>query len=271
MARGFWTGAIRLGLVNIPVTMLPASESVDLDFDLVDQRDFSPVGYRKVNKNTGRDVPRERIVKVFRIPNGEAVVVTDEDFARARSKGTRNLDLLGFLPLDRIPPVYFDTPYFLDPAGKDAHAYVLLRDILRESKKAALAKGVLRTRERLGALFVQDGGLLFNTLRFEHEFRKRPSSELVAAAAPPTKAELDMGRKLIEGMEIDWEPQTYRDEYHEELVAYIRKKAKAGKSRKVFEAVGEEPLPAAPSGIDLMQLLKESLRSPGRRRPRSAS
>lgn len=270
MPRGFWSGSIRLGLVNIPVSLSPAAETVGLDFDLVDRRDFAPVGYRKVNKRTGKEVPRDKIVKVFEVERGEAVVVTEEDFARARPKDSRALDLLGFLSPSDIPAAHFETPYFVEPAGKDAHAYGLLRDALREAKKAALAKGVLRTRERLGLLLADEDGLRFNTLRFPVEMRKRPDSELLKSADPPTRAELEMARKLVREMGIRWAPREYRDEYREQLLRYIRAKAKAGEARHVYEPEAAEGVPEGPSRVDLMRLLRESVKAP-RRKARPAS
>lgn len=270
MPRGFWSGSIRLGLVNIPVSLSPAAESVGLDFDLVDRRDFSPVGYRKINKRTGKEVPKDEIVKVFEVEKGEAVVVTDEDFARARPKDSRAIDLLGFLAPSSVPSAHYETPYFVEPAGKDAHAYVLLRDVLREAKKAALAKVVLRTRGRLGLLLADADGLTFNTLRFPAEMRKRPESALVKSADGPTKAELEMARRLVRDMEVRWTPREYRDEYREQLLAYIREKAKAGEARRVYEPEAAEGVPEGPSRVDLMRLLQESLQTP-RRKARPAS
>lgn len=271
MPRSFWSGAVRFGLVNIPVTLHPASEALDLDFDLVDVRDFSPVGYRKVNKNTGREVPKDKIVKTFKVDEGEAVIVTDEDFARARPKGARSLEISGFLKLSEIPVPHFDTPYFLEPAGKDAHAYVLLHETLEQSKMAAMARGVLRTRERLGAIFAQGELLYFNTLRFPHEMRRRNAPEALARVKAVTKPELEMARRLIEEMQTTWKPAAYRDEYREELLSYIRQKAKAGESRTIYEPAPEEAVEKTPDAADLMQLLKRSLGAkPGRKR-RSAS
>jgi DNA end-binding protein Ku len=276
MARSFWSGAIHFGLVNIPVTMHPASESVDLDFDLVDVRDFAPVGYQKINKATGEQVPRENIVKTYKVDEGEAVVVTEEDFARARPKGTHSLEILGFVRLAEIRPPFFDTPYYLEPSGKDAHAYVLLRKMLEQTKRAAIAKGVLRTRERLGAIFPEGDFLIFNTLRYAHELRRREAPQALQEAKPPTAPETSMAEQLISSMETPFRPGQYRDEYREELLSYIKKKAGAGESRQIYspQAAAEAPAGETAEPRDLMQLLKQSIATqapkPGRKR-RSAS
>lgn len=276
MARGFWSGSIRFGLVNIPVSFRPASESVDLDFDLVDVRDFAPVGYRKVNKATGREVPRDKIVKTYKVEDGQAVVVTDEDFARARPEDPHAFVIDSFVDLNEIRPAYFDTPYLLDPTGKEAHAYVLLRETLQKTGKAAIALGVLRTRARLGAILADGDFLVLNTLRFAHEMRRRELPELLQKKTRIAPAELRMAEHLIEQMSGAWNPEAYHDEYRDQLLAYIQRKAKAGDAHRIYKPE-EVPTPAAPQGgrADLMSLLKASVEGssvrPARRRPKSAS
>jgi len=273
MARGFWSGAIRFGLVNIPVSLRPATETVDLDFDLVDVRDFAPVGYRKVNKATGRDVPKDKIVKTFKVDEGEAVVVTDQDFARARPEDSHAFVIDAFVDGTEIRPVFFDTPYLLEPQGKDAHAYVLLRKTLEKTGKAAIAKGVLRTRERLAAIYPDGEFLILNTLRFVHELRERELPPILEKPAKLGPAELRMAEQLISQMAGGWDPASYHDEYHDQLLSYIRKKAKAGEARKIYEPEAAAPSSETPRG-DLMSLLKASVKSggerPARRRSRTA-
>jgi len=268
MARGFWSGAIRFGLVNIPVSLRPASESVDLDFDLVDMRDFAPVGYRKVNKATGREVPKDKIVKTFKVDEGQAVVVTDEDFARARPEDSHAFVIDAFVEAAEIRPLFFDTPYLLEPQGKDAHAYLLLRETLEKTGKAAIAKGVLRTRERLAAVYPDGDFLVLNTLRFVHELRKRELPPILEKAPKLAAAELKMAEQLIGQMDKGWEPASYHDEYHEQLLAYIQKKAKAGEARKIYAPEEVAGTAETPSG-DLMSLLKASVKAGGPAKHRS--
>ncbi|HYE97874.1 MAG TPA: Ku protein [Planctomycetota bacterium] len=274
MARGFWTGAIRFGLVNIPVSLRPAATSVDLDFDLVDSKDFAPIGYKKVNKATGEEVPADRIIKTYEVESGEAVVITDEDFARARPKDNRSLSIQAFVDLKGLSPAYYDRPYLLEPSGRDAQAYVLLRDTLAKTGKAAIAQGVLRTRERLGAIFAEGDYLLLNLLRYQHEMAARKPPEILSKADPPRPEEIKMAERLVEQMTEPWAPEKYRDTYREQLLDYIEKKAAAGEARRVYTPE-EEEAPRAP-GKNLMRLLKESVEgqarpeAPRRRRPRSA-
>lgn len=264
MARGFWSGSIRFGLVNIPVSLRPATEAVDLDFDLVDVRDFAPVGYRKVNKTTGRDVPRDKIVKTYKVDEGEAVVVTEEDFARARPEDTHAFVIDAFVDAAEIRPVFFDTPYLLEPQGKDAHAYVLLRKTLEKTQKAAVSKGVLRTRERLAAIYPDGDFLILNTLRFVHELRERELPPILKKIPKLGAAELKMAEQLIAQMDQGWDPASYHDEYRDQLLEYIQKKAKAGEARKIYTADEVPAAPKAPRG-DLMSLLKASVKSGGER------
>lgn len=269
MARGFWTGAIRFGLVNIPVSLRPAAKTVDLDFDLVDSRDFAPVGYRKVNKATGEEVPAERIIKTYKVEEGEAVVVTDEDFARARPKDKRAMGIHAFVDVATLSPTYFDRPYLMEPAGRDAQAYVLLRDTLAKTRKAAIAQGVLRARERLGAIFAEGEFLILNLLRFQHEMVARKPPEALLQADKPKADELKMAEKLIEQLTRPWTPEAYHDDYRDQLLSYIEAKAKAGEARRVYSPE-EEAAPKAPRG-DLMRLLKQSVQGEKpKRRPRSA-
>src|SRR6185295_7034492 len=132
-----------------------------------------------------------------------------------------------FVDLNEIRPPFFDTPYLLDPLGKDAHAYQLLRQTLEKTGKAAIAKGVLRTRERLGAILADGEFLILNTLRFVHEMRKRELPDLLTKKAKIAPAELKMAEQLIEQMSGSWKPQNYQDEYREQLLGYIKRKAKA--------------------------------------------
>lgn len=258
MSRSFWTGSLQFGLVNIPVTLHADVENHELHFELVDARDFSPIGYRKINKSTRREVPSDRIVRTFPVEHGESVVLTDADFLRARPKGAKVLEIFGFLALAEIPVAHFETPYTLEPDGKDAHAYALLRETLRRTGKVALARVLLRTRERLGAIVPEGDFLLFNTLRFPYELRNRNVPEALAQARPPSDDELTMAERLVREMETRWTPEDYQDRYHDQLLAYIRRKAEAGQSRRIFEPEAEEAPRAEVPSSNLAKLLEKS-------------
>src|SRR3954470_7069727 len=207
MSRAFWSGSIHFGLLNIPVTMHAASQPAELAFELVDARDFSPIGYRKINKNTRREVPADRIARVFQIDRGEAVVVTEADLQRVRPRARRALDIAGFLDPAAIPVSYFETPYYLLPGSEGEHAYALVREALRRSRRAGLGRVVLRTREHLGALLPEGDFLVFNTLRFPQELLSSQLPEALAHARPASSEELMMAERLIREMEAPWSPQ----------------------------------------------------------------
>lgn len=259
MSRSFWSGTIHFGLINIPVSMQAATKSVDLNFELVDARDFSAIGYRKINKNTGRDVPRDQIVKVLKVDHDEGVVITEADFAKVRPSGMRTLDIVGFVRASEIPAPYYDTPYHLEPEGKDVRAYALLRDSLQRTRRVALGHGVLRTRERYGVILPEGAFLVFNTLRFAHEMRRQPVPDLLARPDHASPAELEMAEQLIQGMEVKWRPGELHDRYRDELVAYSQRKAKAGEARTIFTPESETLEAPRATADNLMDLLKRSL------------
>src|SRR5512141_2880109 len=154
MARAIWKGSISFGLVNIPVSLYSAeNRSEELSFHMLDKNDMAPVGYKRINKKTGKDVAWDDIVKGFEYEDGHYVVITDEDFIRANVEATRTVDIVDFVDLDEIDPAFYEKPYYLAPANKSANkSYALLRETLKRTKKVAIAKVVIRTREYLAAV-----------------------------------------------------------------------------------------------------------------------
>jgi DNA end-binding protein Ku len=181
----------------------------------------------------------------------------------------------GFLDPAAIPVSYFETPYYLLPGPEGEHAYALVREALRRSRRAGLGRVVLRTREHLGALLPEGDFLVFNTLRFPQELRRPQVPETLAHARPASSEELMMAERLIREMEGPWSPESYQDRYREELLAYVRRKAEAGEARRVYEPEPEAEPVSEPPGRDLTDLLRRSLdegEGPrGARKRRSAS
>lgn len=262
MPRVVWKGAIAFGLVNVPVALYPASTANRLDLDLLDRRDFAPVGYQRINKRTGEAVASEDIVKGYEYEKEQYVVVTDEDFREANVKATQTVDILSFVAQEDIAPYYFDTPYYLEPGRRGEKGYALLRETLRRSGRVGLASVVIRSRQHLAAVIPVGAVLLMNTLRFADEIRsmaelKLPDDDLKALGV--SDRELDMAERLVEGMVEDWAPEQYRDTYRDDLMARIEQKIESGKTHVVAET---EAPPAAEGGaevVDLMALLKRSL------------
>lgn len=262
VGRGqIWSGTVSFGLVNIPVTLQPAERARELHFTMLDKRDLSPVGYRKINKNTGADVPRDEIIKGYQYGKDEYVTLTDADLKRASPERTQRIDILTFVDGSKIDPAHFERPYYLEPAAKADKAYVLLREALRRSGKVGIVTVVLRARQRLAALMVHGSALRLELLRYSHELRSPEELRLPGenlAAQKISEAELSMAERLIEELEGPWLPDHYKDEYHDELMAFIEAKAKAGKIEASPEH--EKTRPAGPPA-DIMSLLKKSLAS----------
>src|ERR1044071_3207289 len=205
MPRALWKGAISFGLVHIPVSLYPASRSEGLSFDMIDKRDFAPVGYKRYNKKTGEEIAYENIVKGYEFEKGEYVVVTDEDFKQANVEATQTVDIVAFVEAASVAPYYFDTPYYLEPGKRGEKGYVLLREVLRETGKIGIANVVIRSRQHLAALIPLEHMLLMNTLRFANEIR--PASELSLpdeGASGVSDKELAMAERLVDDMTDTW-------------------------------------------------------------------
>jgi DNA end-binding protein Ku len=265
--RAIWTGSIDFGLVTIPVKLHPAEVSNDMDFDLLDKRDFSRVRYKRVNEKTGEEVPWEDIVKGYEYEKGEYVAVSDEDFVEANVEATQSIPITGFVDRQAISPLYFDKPYYLEPLKNGRRAYALLREVLRRSEKVGIAKVVIRSRQHLAALLVEGPVLVVNLLRFAHELRDLsaldvPADSARSAAVSPQ--ELKMAERLVEAMVSEWDPQKYRDDYHEDLLKLIDKKVKSGHT-KALPAAQRPPRPQAKGKVvDIMHLLRESVNKAGK-------
>lgn len=262
MPRVVWKGAIAFGLVHVPVALYPASTTNRLDLDLLDRRDFAPVGYQRINKRTGEPVSPSDIVKGYQYEDGQYVVVTDEDFREANVEATQTVEIVGFVSQDDIPPYYFDTPYYLEPGRRGEKGYALLRETLRRTARVGLALVVIRSRQYLAAVIPVGAMLLMNTLRFADEIRsmdelKLPGEDLKKLGV--SARELDMAERLVEGMVEDWEPEQYRDTYRDDLMARIEAKIESGRTHVLAETSAPEPAEAGAEVVDLMALLKRSL------------
>jgi DNA end-binding protein Ku len=257
MARALWRGTISFGLVTIPVSLMPAVAPRELSFHLLDGRDMSPVHNKRVNV-ADEEVPWERVVKGYELPEGGWVTITDEDFRAANVSATQTIDVLGAVCADDVPLPYFDTPYFLAPEKPGAKAYALLREALKHAGRIAIGQVVIRTRQHLCALVPSGDLLLLEVMRYSHELRQSdeievPGSDLTALGV--TDAEIALAEQLVATIETSWDPSAYRDSYHDDLLALIERKA-AG---EVIEIAEQPAAPAAAQVIDIAELLKRSV------------
>jgi DNA end-binding protein Ku len=267
-ARGLWNGAISFSLIHIPVSLHTAAHAHEIDLNLLDKRDFAPVGYQRYNKSTGKVVNWNDVVKGYEYEKGEYVVLTDEDFRRANVEASRTIDIQTFVDRDAIAPYYFETPYFLVPDKNGQRVYSLLREALERSKKLAVATFVLRSRQHVAALMPVDQIIVLNTLRYQEEIQPHP--DVVAAAAKKASGasgrELEMALKLVDEMTEKWQPEAFTDTYRDDLMKRIEAKVKSGQTHALTEPEAETRETRGTGGkvVDLMALLQRSLDQTGR-------
>ena len=267
-SRVLWKGAITFGLVLVPVELHTAARRSGLELDMLDKRSMEPIGYRRINKISGKEVPYEQIVKGYEYEKGRYVVLGDEDFKRANPKATQSVEIFSFVDAGRIPPMYFDTPYYLVPQRSGVKVYALLMQAMQKAGCVAIANVVIATRQHLAAVIPDGEKLMLNTLRYAEEIRDTGNLHMPDFAAASIKpAEMSMAQKLIESMQGEWEPAQYHDTYHEDLLARIDEKVAAGQLNEVPapEKGGAAPRRSA-EVIDLMSLLKKSIPAGGKPR-----
>lgn len=272
--RPFWRGFLEFGLVQMPVELHSAEVRNEIDFDLLDRRDKAPVGYLKVNKETGEEVPKEEIVRGVAVARGRHVVISDAEIEKAAGKHSRTIEVLEFVDRDEIPLPYFERPIHLLPQKAGAKVYDLLVRALAESGKIGLAKVVLRARESLAAVLSLDGRLVLNLLRWPHELKSPPARAGAAAGRGASERELAMAARLIAEMSGEFRPAQFVDTFREELLALVRRRSRSG-SPPEPPAARRRPAPAA-NVVDLVALLERSVQArkgaarPAARRKRSA-
>ncbi|MEX5219899.1 MAG: Ku protein [Nitrospira sp.] len=273
MPRSLWKGAISFGLVNIPVVLYSAENRNNFDLTMLDRRNMKPVGFKRYNKETGKDVPWDEIVKGYEYEKERYVVLTEEDFRRANVEATQTVDIQHFVEAEKIGPTYFETPYYLAPDKRGEKGYALLRETLKHTKKIGIATVVIRTRQYIAALIPDKDVIVLNTLRYANELKSSkdldvPSDNLKTVGVTPR--EVEMATKLVEEMSDSWNPQKYHDTYHEDLMHLIEKRIKAGRTEVVTEPEEEEEKPKQAEVVDLMALLKRSVQEKGQAQKKSS-
>jgi len=270
MARAIWKGSISFGLVNIPVGLYAAETRDEISFKLLDKKTMSPIHYKRVSEESGKEVPWEETVRGYEFESGRYVVMSDEDLKRAAPEATQTIDIVDFVDLEDISPLYFDKPYYLAPDKKGAKAYALLREILRRTQKVGIAKVVIRTRQYLAAVVARGDVLTLELMRYAHELRDPSELDVPRGKEGVSEREIDMAERLVEGMVSAWDPEKYKDTYRQELMKTIKKRAEAGQLESSPEP---EPKPREARGnvVDLMALLKQSVEQGGRKPAHTAA
>ncbi len=261
MPRALWKGAISFGLVHIPVELYAAVKEHDLDLTMLDRRDFSPIGFKRYNKTTGKDVSWDDIIKGYQYADGEYVVLSDEDLKRANVKASQTIDIVAFVEAADVPLTYYVQPYYLAPAKGGNKVYALLRETLRRAGKIGIANVVIRTRQHLAALLCIGDAIVLNTLRYTDEIRA--AQDLTLPESPQalgiTDKELQMALSLVEGMSEAWKPEQYRDTFRDDVLALVEQKVQAKQTKTITLPGPEQQQALSGNVIDLVALLKQSL------------
>ncbi|MEP6738827.1 MAG: Ku protein [Caldimonas sp.] len=263
MSRVIWKGAISFGLVHVPVALYPASHEVGIDFDWLDKRTMDPVGYKRVNKRTGKEIDSDDIVKGIKQADGDYVVLSEEEIQDAYPKSTQTIEIESFVKAGEIPFTLLERPYYLAPLAKAEKVYALLREAMLAAGVIGIARVVMHTKERLAALVPDGDALLLNTIRWAEEIRPRDELKLPAAGKSGGKlkdGELKMAVQLVRDMTGAWKPADYAEKFSAAIHALAAHRVAAGKTEKVASL--EEGAPATTSNVvDLTELLKKSLAS----------
>ena len=264
MPRAIWNGAISFGLVNVPVALYPASQDGGIDFDWLDKRSMDPVGYKRINKRTGKEIKSDDIVKGIKQEGGDYVVLSDEQIKAAYPKSTQTIEIESFVKAAEIDFVLLEKPYYLEPSGKGGDkVYALLRESMREAGVIGIARVVIQTKEHLAALIPSGPALILNTLRWASEIR--PVSELKlppdgTSAATLKPGELKMAARLISDMTSKWKPADYTENFSEAVQKLVNRKIKAGETESVTPVEDGSKEERSSNVIDLTELLARSLR-----------
>ena len=249
--KSIWTGSIGFGLVNIPIKLYSAIENGRLDFDMLDKKDKANIKFKRVNENTGKEVEWANIVKGYMM-DSKYVIVDEDDFKKASPEKSSHIEIIQFVKVEEIDPVYYESPYFVQPDKSGVRAYQLLKEALAKTDKAGLGTFVMREREHVCLIKPYENILLLSRLRFADEVRD--TKELSAPQTKAKPAEVKMAISLIDQLTKPFKPEAFKDDYSEKLMKIIKAKAKnksvAYKPMKVVHTTKTS---------DLMDQLKASL------------
>lgn len=259
--KAIWSGDIGFGLVSIPVRLFSATQSSDLDLDMVDKASHARIRYKRVNEDTGKEVSWDHIARAYDL-NGRYVLLSEEDFQEAMPEKTKRIDISAFVDLEEVDAIYFENPYYIVPGKNGSVPYMLLVEALKKTNKAGLGAYVMRNKEHLCLIRAHDGHLLLQQLRFAEEIRDAGDLDLPARKrADP--AQLKIAVSLIEQMTAEFDIARYKDTYSARLMKLIKAKAKGAKPTR-------PPMKVVSKSGDLLSQLKQSL-SQGKKRKTSGA
>jgi DNA end-binding protein Ku len=253
--RAIWKGSISFGLVNIPIGLYPATRSERVSFRQLRAEDLSPIHYKRVAEADGEEVPWEDIVKGYEYEKGQFVALKDKDFEKVMPEATQSIDIMEFVDLADIDPMFFDTPYYLEPQKGGKKAYALLRDTLEETGKVGIARVVIKTKQHLAAVKPKGNSLVLELMHFPDELLEPEGLDL-PRQEQLGKKEAAMAKSLVETMSGKWNPKNFRDEFRERLEKLIAEKVKTGAK----ELPGTRAKAKRPTNVvDLVAVLQKSL------------
>jgi DNA end-binding protein Ku len=256
MARAIWSGSISFGLLNVPVKLYSAVARRNIALREIRESDSARIKHRRVAEGTDEEVPYDEIIKAYEITPGQYVPLSKDEMSAMAPEKTRAIEVVDFVDLDEIDPIYFDSPYYLGPAEGAEKAYSLLAKAMEASGKVAIARFVFRNKEHLAAIRTSGAVLTLTTMRFADEVVPTSELEEVLPDKAPEVAEKEqeMAEQLIESLSTDFDPASYRDEYREQLLGLIERKAEG---KEIVASEGEAP--KATKAPDLMAALEESI------------
>lgn len=260
--RVLWKGAIAFGLVHVPIALHSATREQGIDFDWLDQRTLDPVGYKRVNKRTGKEIDKAHIAKGIEVEDGQYVIVSPEEIASAFPDATQTIEIERFVDATEIPFVYLERPYYVTPIHKGLKVYVLLRDALLQSGKIGLAKVVIHTKQHLAALVPSGKLLVLNLLRWGDEIKSQDDIDLADLPKQTgiSATEMKMATQLIEEMTGAFDPDTFKDEFREGVMALVKRKVGQGDVETVHKQAVSAHASDSSNVVDLTALLKRSLK-----------
>jgi len=258
MPRSNWKGVISFGLVSIPVSLYPAkNKSADISFHQIDTRDNARIKYDRVNIDTGKSVPWEKIGRGYEIDKETTIPVPDEVLKKVAGEKSRTIDIDQFINEDELNLLTLENVYYLTPEKAGVKGYVILREALAETNKVGIAKVIISTKEYLAAIVPHDDALMLCLLKYDKEMKKPdefdlPDKEISAYKIKPN--EIQMAKQLIKSMTTKWHPEKYVDDYQKSIHQWVEESVNH-LPHKTAEKRSKKPVGQA----NLMDLLKKSL------------
>lgn len=254
MAHAIWTGSINFGLVTIPVKLYTAVRGNELHFNFLHEKDKGRINNVRVCSECGKKVDWNDIVRGYEYEKGEYVILGDEDFKSVNPEATQSVDIVEFVDQTEINPMFYDTPYYLEPEKKGRHAYALLREALKKSGKVGIANVVIRTREHLAAVKPQGEALVLEIMHYADEIVPATNFDFPPAKEKTPPTEMKAALMLIDTMVDKFDPESFRDKYKDQVMAMIEARAH-GKTLPKSKAKAQP----ATNVVDLMDVLQRSL------------